>query len=101
MLRTRSCYIEVIRLTYEVSGEIEEFLAVEDTRNNIIIEFLRIHSIIPQDCCKEIRVSRNSIVTLRALCQLNGYLLKVQLTIIKLHYFKQLIQSSIHLKHVL
>lgn len=34
-------YIEITRTTYEAGGGIEEFLAVEDTRNDIIIGFLR------------------------------------------------------------
>ncbi len=34
-------YIEITRTTYEASRGIEEFLAVEDTRNDIIIGFLR------------------------------------------------------------
>lgn len=34
-------HIEITRTTYEASGGVEEFLAVEDTRNDIIIGFLR------------------------------------------------------------
>ncbi len=34
-------YIEITRTTYEASGGVEEFLAVEDVRQDIIIGFLR------------------------------------------------------------
>ncbi len=34
-------YTKITRITYEASGGIEEFLAVEDTKNDIIIGFIR------------------------------------------------------------